>query len=99
MKKNKPDIEMCGRVSSILKTLSHPQRLFILCNLYFKDMTVTELENCCDVSQPQISQHLTRMRLEGLIDSEREGNFVSYRITDPRIRVLLEAFEKVFDGK
>ncbi len=91
-----PDRQRCEKIAAILKTLSHPQRLYILCKLYRKDMTVSELEKSCSASQPLISQHLTRMRLEGIVDSRREGNFVYYSIIDPQMGELLKAFEKVF---
>ena len=44
MKKNLPDHELCERVASLFKTLSHPQRLFILCVLCEEDLTVSDLE-------------------------------------------------------
>lgn len=96
MKNMVPDKDMCREVASVLKTLSHPERLYILCKLYKNELTVSELEKSCDSSQPLISQHLTRMRLEGLVESKREGNFVYYSIANPRIQLLLESLERVF---
>ena len=96
MKKNPPDHELCERVASLFKTLSHPQRLFILRSLCENDLTVSDLEKACGASQPVISQHLTRMRLEGLVDSRREGNFVYYRLTDSQIPVLIRSLQKIF---
>ncbi len=96
MKKNLPDHELCERVSSLFKTLSHPQRLFILCVLCEDDLTVSDLEKACGASQPVISQHLTRMRLEGLVDSRREGNFIYYRLADSQIPVLIRSLQKIF---
>lgn len=90
------DYQMCEQVAAVLKTLAHAQRLSILCKLYRKEMTVGDLEAGCGISQPQVSQHLTRMRLEGIVESKRDGNHVYYSISDPQIRVLLESFQKVF---
>jgi DNA-binding transcriptional ArsR family regulator len=92
-----PDKERCEKIAVLLKSLAHPQRLFILCKLRVSEMTVSELEQCCEASQPHISQHLTRMRLEGLVDSKRDGNFVYYRIVSKQVNALLESFEKVFE--
>jgi len=64
-----PDIaeakKRCARVAAILKTLAHPQRLFLLCRLAKGEATVSELREASGASQSLISQHLTRMRREG----------------------------------
>jgi ArsR family transcriptional regulator, virulence genes transcriptional regulator len=96
MSKEFPDIENCVRVATILKSMAHPQRLFILCRLQQKECTVTELEELIESSQPQISQHLQRMRHEGLVDSRREGNFVYYSVRDDHVKVLLDALEDLY---
>ena len=88
----------CVRVASLLKTLSHPQRLFLLCCLCDGESTVHELQAICGAPQPVISQHLTRMRLEGIVKSRRSGNFVHYRIADPQIPALIRSMEKIFNG-
>lgn len=86
------------RLASIFKTLSHPQRLYLLCCLCEKESTVGELEKACGAAQPVISQHLTRMRLEGIIESRRSGTHVYYRIADPVIPVLMRSLEKIANG-
>ena len=91
-----PDLDRCEQIASVLKTLSHPQRLFILCKLYKNDMSVSDLEKVIDASQPVISQHLTRMRLEGLVEAKRSGNYVFYSIANPMVKNLLESFERIF---
>ncbi|MDD3643378.1 MAG: metalloregulator ArsR/SmtB family transcription factor [Candidatus Krumholzibacteria bacterium] len=96
MKKQLPDMDNCARVASVLKAMANPHRLFILCRLYENEATVSELETLVGASQPMISQHLTRMRLEGLVDSRREGNYVYYSIVDPHVKVLIEALEKLY---
>ena len=83
------------RLASIFKTLSHPQRLYLLCCLCEKESTVGELERACGASQPVISQHLTRMRLEGIVESRRSGTHVHYRIADPVIPALMRSLERI----
>ena len=96
MKKGFPDHERCERIAALFKTLSNPRRLYMLCCLCDQDCTVSDLEKVCDASQPVISQHLSRMRHEGLVESRREGNFVYYRIADPQIPALIKSLERVF---
>lgn len=87
----------CARVAALLKSLAHPQRLFLLCRLADGEMTVGDLRAACGASQPLISQHLTRMRREGLVLARREGNHVHYRIADPRLAGLIRTMEKTFN--
>ncbi len=96
MSNDLPDLENCSRVATILKSMAHPQRLFILCRLHQKECTVTELEGLTEASQPQISQHLQRMRHEGLVDSRRDGNYVYYSVRDDHVKVLLDALEELY---
>lgn len=97
MKNSAEAKKRCARVAAILKTLAHPQRLFILCNLIQGEATVSELRRECGASQSVISQHLTRMRREGLVQARRNGNFVHYRIADPKLSALIRNMEKIFN--
>ena len=87
----------CARVAALLKSLSHPQRLFLLCCLARGEESVSELLRLTGASQSQISQHLTRMRREGLVQARRSGNFVHYRIADPKLSALIMYMEKAFN--
>jgi DNA-binding transcriptional ArsR family regulator len=87
----------CARVAALLKSLAHPQRLFILCRLAKGESTVGVLREACGASQSLISQHLTRLRREGLVAARRDGNFVHYRIVDPRLSALIQTMEKTFN--
>lgn len=83
-------------VSAILKIMSHPQRLMILCSLIDGEKTVGELEEKTMASQSAVSQFLKAMKLEGLIESRREGQFVLYRIADPRVLELMKSLFRIF---
>ncbi len=87
----------CARVAAMLKSLAHPQRLFILCRLAKGEATVSELREACGASQSLISQHLTRMRREGLVQARRQGHFVHYRILDPKLSALIKEMEAAFN--
>ena len=86
----------CEDTAKPLKSLAHPQRLQILCHLSQKKMTVGELEGLCGASQSAVSQFLGRMKLEGLVCSTREGQFVHYRIEDARVLKLIQSLHKIF---
>lgn len=82
--------------SELLKFLSHPLRLKLLCLLHHAPMTVSELMEGTDGSQTQISQFLGLMKAKGLVSSEREGAFVRYKLVDEKVKQIIKALENVF---
>jgi DNA-binding transcriptional ArsR family regulator len=86
----------CETVSQIMKTLAHPQRLMLLCHLSSGEKTVGDLEALCEISQSQVSQFLSRMKLEGLISSEKRGQFVYYWISEQKTKKLIKALYSIF---
>jgi ArsR family transcriptional regulator len=86
----------CEEVAQILKALSHPQRLLILGHLLEGEKTVSELEKVCDISQSQMSQFLGRMKLEGLVDSRKEGRFQYYFVSDDRLKHLMFTIQQEY---
>lgn len=83
-------------VAQLLKQLSHPQRLLILCSLAEGEKSVGEIEETCGASQSAVSQFLKGMRLEGLVESRREGKQVFYRIRDGRLLELMKSLYQIF---
>ena len=95
-KSHKALAQNCDYVAGILKALAHPQRLMILCHLSQEEKTVGELQELCGASQSSVSQYLGRMRLEGLIKSEKRGQFVYYFILDARVKEMITALHRIF---
>ena len=83
-------------VSNLLKIMSHPKRLLILCLLSGKELSVSEIENLLDISQSQLSQYLKILTNQELIKSKRAGKFVYYSIKDARISLLHNFLEENF---
>ena len=86
----------CGAVSKVLKALAHPQRLLILCTLAAGARTVGEIEDACQASQSLVSQFINRMRLQGLITSEKRGLYVYCKIADPKLKRLIESLYTIY---
>lgn len=82
--------------ADVLKALSNAGRLRILCALVPGDLSVGELEETIGASQSYVSGQLLRLRSEGFVTSAREGRNVRYRLSDPRIRPILERIYEVF---
>jgi len=88
--------DKCDLISGIMKHLGHPKRLVLLCNLIEGKKTVNELADIAEMGQSQTSQNLKRMELEGLLRSEKEGNFNYYMIEDHRIEELMKQIKRIF---
>jgi DNA-binding transcriptional ArsR family regulator len=86
----------CDEVSQILKSLSHPVRLKILCQVIDGEKSVNELTEFCEISQSAMSQFLNRMRAEGIVTSRREGSFVYYAIGNPKLIKLLRSIKEIY---
>ncbi len=85
-----------GRASAVMKTLGHPGRLMILCNLADGERSVGDLAEDLDMSQSSLSQHLARMRSEGLVETRRESQTVYYRLRDGEARSVIKSLYRIF---
>ena len=82
--------EKAGEVSNLLKAMGNVRRLMVLCKLVeHGEMTVGDLARVVGLSHSALSQHLARMREEGLVAFRRESQTIWYRIADPRTEQLL----------
>ncbi len=82
--------------ANLLKLLSNPSRLRILCALLPGGQCVGELEDTLGASQSYVSGQLARMRAEGLVAGIRDGRSVRYHLKDDRLAPILECLFEVF---
>jgi ArsR family transcriptional regulator len=68
----------------VLKALAHESRLRILTLLVARQLCVCHLEAALDLPQVRVSQHLSILRVAGLVESRRQGLWVHYRLAEPR---------------
>jgi DNA-binding transcriptional ArsR family regulator len=88
--------EQIDAVAKILKSMSHPIRLKILCLLQDGEMSVGDIRNEVETTNANVSQHLNILRNQGIIDFRKDANFIYNRITDKRILDLIMNMQKVF---
>jgi len=89
--------EMIMEASALLKTLSHPVRLGILCTIIAHGEInagdiIAELSHMCSASQ--ISQYLTILKDQKLVETRREGQFVYYRLGSAAAEDIIAALYK-----
>jgi ArsR family transcriptional regulator len=84
-------------VAAVLKTLSNPRRLLLLCKLVERGrMSVGQLAETVGLSQSALSQHLAVMREEKLVAFDRAGQTLFYRIADERLNQLLASLYRIY---
>ena len=84
-------------VSKILALLGNENRLLILCYLMaHEEMRVGEIVDAVKLSQSALSQHLTKLREDGLVVFRRDAQTLYYRIADPRIVKLIKMLKKLY---
>ena len=90
--------EHAQQTTEFLKSLAHEARLVILCRLSEGPATVSELEDFVGIRQSSVSQQLARLRLEGLVEAERDGRSIRYSIADERTRRIVKVLYDNFCG-
>lgn len=87
-------------VANILRALANERRLMILCQLVeYGEATVGSLVEEVGISQSALSQHLGKMRDEGIVTFRRESQTIWYRIADKRIEQLFATLHHLFCRK
>jgi len=85
--------------ADVLKTLASPRRLEIIHRLAEGPCEVTRLAAELGMSQPNVSQHLAVMRSAGVVERERDGREVIYRLADPDIVVACGLMRSVLQRR
>lgn len=80
----------------LMKVLTNPDRLMILCQLTQGERCVSELEMSLGITQPTLSQQLTVLRNEKLVTTRREGKNIYYQFTSPSALAVMEVLYNQF---
>ena len=91
--------QIAGRAdaaANLLKVLSNAQRLLILCHLCEGELSVGALEARMGMRQPHLSQHLARMRRDGIVKARRSSRSVFYSIGNGEAAAILKVLYQVF---
>lgn len=86
-----------GQAAALLRALSNENRLLILCHLIGAgELSVGQIVERVGLSQSALSQHLAKLREEGLVDFRREAQMLHYRVADERAGKVLEVLYDIF---
>ncbi|GAA0117203.1 ArsR/SmtB family transcription factor [Clostridium senegalense] len=87
---NKDIKELYVEYADILKALAHPVRLCIVKGLLDQgERNVTCMQNCLDLPQSTVSQHLQKLRSAGIIKGNRDGLEVNYYICNDKVKEII----------
>ena len=85
--------------ADVMRTLANPRRLEILHRLAIGPCEVGRLADDLGISQPNVSQHLAVLRSAGMVDADRTGREVRYRIADPDVIIACGIMRAVLERR
>lgn len=89
--------EKATDIATLLKAMGNEKRLVILCQLVAQgEMSVGALAGTIGLGQSALSQHLAKMRDEGIVATRREGQTIWYRIRDERVKELMAILHRLY---
>jgi len=91
--------ESAHAAARMLKLLASEQRLLLLCRLVEGECSVGELAEHAKLAQSAASQHLGKMRAEGLVATRREAQTIYYRLADPAAMRVLDTLCDIYRRK
>lgn len=90
--------ESACQAANMLKALGNEYRLLILCNLLHGELQVNELQERIGLSQSALSQHLARLRHEGLVQTRRQSQAIFYSLSGDEAKRILETLYELYCG-
>lgn len=84
--------------AQLLKMLANGQRLRVLCLLVAGELSVGQINERIELSQSALSQHLARLREEGLVTTRREAQTIYYMLASGPAQRMIAALHEVYCG-
>jgi len=81
--------------AGIIKALSHSTRLFIVDQLYQKQMSVNELQEKIGSDMSTVSKHLSILKNAGIVQCEKQGSKMIYTLHTPCVVKFFDCAEEV----
>jgi len=89
-----------SELAALMRMFANEHRLLILCQLVeLGEANAGTLAESVGLSPSALSQHLSKMRAEGLVTSRRDSQTIWYRISDPRVEELFATLHRLYCGK
>ncbi|MCC4799010.1 transcriptional regulator [Enterovibrio norvegicus] len=86
-------IDDAKEAAEVLRILSHPERLIVLCQLREGERNVSQLLENSTLSQSAFSQHLSVLRQANLVTTRKSSQSVYYSLSVPKVKHLIDAIQ------
>ncbi|HEY3423190.1 MAG TPA: metalloregulator ArsR/SmtB family transcription factor [Negativicutes bacterium] len=83
------DIKNYIQKSETLKAIAHPVRLCIVRGLIDNQCNVSQMQECLNIPQSTVSQHLAKLKSAGIIEGERNGLEVCYKVVNKQVKDII----------
>ncbi len=90
--------ENADEATRLLKMLANGQRLRVLCLLVDEELSVGQINQRIDLSQSALSQHLAKLREEGLVTTRRESQTIYYKLSSGPAQRLIYSLHDIYCG-
>ena len=87
-----------GQAARLLKVMSNERRLMVLCHLIDGERSAGELERLVGLRQSALSQHLAKLRGQGLVRTRRDGQSIYYALASNGPREVIELLHRLYCG-
>ena len=84
------------RAETLLKAIANRHRLMVLCDLHQGEQTVSALQQKVGLSQSSLSQHLARLRSDGLVKTRRDAQTIYYALSSPEVTQLIATLHNLY---
>lgn len=85
-----------GAAAGLMRALANPHRLMILCELHKGERSVGTLENGIGLRQSALSQHLAKLRRDGLVKTRRESQSIYYSLASAEVLEVIALLYRLF---
>jgi DNA-binding transcriptional ArsR family regulator len=85
-----------AKAAKLLKSMSHPSRLMVLCHLMKGECPVSVLNQAVSLSQSALSQHLASLRQANLVDTRRESQVIYYRLKSHAVSEIIGVLYRIY---
>ncbi|MFZ5945467.1 MAG: ArsR/SmtB family transcription factor [Bacillota bacterium] len=88
------EIKQLTKTADVLKAIAHPVRLCIVKNLLdVNSCNVSTMQSCLDMPQSTVSQHLAKLKSAGIIEGERHGVEIIYKVVSEDVKRIIEVLK------
>lgn len=88
--------QVAERAAGLLGCMANPDRLMLLCMLVEGEKNVSQLRDLTGIEQPTLSQQLTVLRTEGLVQTRKQGKYVYYRLANQDVLRIMSLLYDIY---